>query len=407
MRMSELQGLSRRSLLKGATAVGVAGATSATGLLTGAQLTAARELPPRDPRAMWRHAYRNGVLYGSAAATWQLTDPGFRRLFDKHAAILFTQDDFLWYVLKPSPDSDLDFTHSDQIVEFAERNNQLVFGAHLVWDEGFGEGWTDKDLWDIGEKRARKHLFGTIRKTVRRYRGRVHIWSVANEVIVNGPDDSKGGLRLDVPWIHTIGPGYVGQAFRVAHEQDPDACLIMNDFGYETVNEFGDKPSTKRRATLQVLDRLLDNDVPVHGIGIQAHLLADDFRERFNAKAYRRFLRELSDRGMQIMITEMDVLDDGLPANPRKRDRMVADVYKRYLNVALDEPALSVVCSFGLSDRYTWLQEDYPRPDGAGRRPLFFNQRLRPKRSYETARYQFRHATKRWPVFETKRRFEG
>ena len=26
--------------------------------------------------------------------------------------------------------------------------------------------------------------------------------------------------------------------------------------------------------------------------------------------------------------------------------------------------------TFGLSDRYTWLQEDYPREDGAARRPL-------------------------------------
>ena len=33
----------------------------------------------------------------------------------------------------------------------------------------------------------------------------------------------------------------------------------------------------------------------------------------------------------------------------------------RYLDVALDEPAVKAVVSFGLSDRCTWLQEDYPR----------------------------------------------
>ena len=39
----------------------------------------------------------------------------------------------------------------------------------------------------------------------------------------------------------------------------------------------------------------------------------------------------------------------------------------------------SSVLNFGLSDRYTWLEEDYPRMDGEPRRPLPFDQELRPK----------------------------
>lgn len=35
--------------------------------------------------------------------------------------------------------------------------------------------------------------------------------------------------------------------------------------------------------------------------------------------------------------------------------------------------------SFGLSDRYTWLEEDFPRPDGAPRRPLAYDDALRAK----------------------------
>lgn len=35
------------------------------------------------------------------------------------------------------------------------------------------------------------------------------------------------------------------------------------------------------------------------------------------------------------MITEMDVLDDGLKADPATRDAAGADVYRRYLDVAL------------------------------------------------------------------------
>jgi len=61
-------------------------------------------------------------------------------------AILFTEDDLLWWRLRPTPDSELDFQYADQFVAVAEQNWQLVLGAHLVRDEGFGEEWTEDDL---------------------------------------------------------------------------------------------------------------------------------------------------------------------------------------------------------------------------------------------------------------------
>ena len=39
--------------------------------------------------------------------------------------------------------------------------------------------------------------------------------------------------------------------------------------------------------------------------------------------------------------------------------------------------------TFGLSDRYTWLEEDFPRDDCAPRRPLPFDERMRPKPAYD------------------------
>jgi endo-1,4-beta-xylanase len=79
----------------------------------------------------------------------------------------------------------------------------------------------------------------------------------------------------------------------------------------------------------------------------------------------------------------MDVLDEGLPAKVGVRDRAIADVISRYLDAALDEPEVASVITFGLSDRYTWLQEDFPRDDGAPRRPLPFDEQLKPKPAYD------------------------
>ncbi len=402
-----LAGLDRRHFLTGAGAAGLATVTgfvpwtaeAAVGSGGAAERRWGLRVPP-----LWSAADRHGLVYGSSTATWQLSDKAYARLFARHVSMLFTEDDLLWYRLKPTPDSELDFSFGDQIIEFAERHRQIVLGAHLVWDEGFGEGWTEEDLFGMSERRARRVLFDTLRATVHRYRGRVPVWIVVNEAIVNGTDESHHGLRKDVPWFQTIGPEYVGHAFDLAHDEDPHAMLMLNDFGYETVNEFGDRPEDKQRASLQVLDRLLERGHPVHAFGIQAHLLADRFHERFHERTYRRFLSELADRGMKIFITEMDVLDDGLAANRTRRDRAVASIYRHYLDVALQEPAVKAVINFGLSDRYTWLQEDYPREDGAPRRPLPFGDALRAKPAYRAVLRGLRHAPDRRRGLRARRR---
>ena len=199
---------------------------------------------------------------------------------------------------------------------------------------------------------------------------------MANEVL------DAAGLRTDTPWYDALGPSYVADAFRLAHKADPEATLVLNDYGYET-DDFFNVAADRRAAVLQQLDVLLDANVPVHALGVQAHLHADAFPDGFEADAYRRFLAEVAGRGLQILITELDVLDDGLPANARERDEAVAEIYARYLKTALAEPSVSSVMTFGLSDRYTWLQEDYPREDGAPRRPLPFDEKMRPKPAYD------------------------
>ena len=219
-------------------------------------------------------------------------------------------------------------------------------------------------------------------------------WIVANEV-TDPYDADKHGFRTNVPWYDTIGPSYIAESFHITKEQDPKALRIINEFGFETVNEWGDRPEPRRRAFLKALDRLLDRNVPVQAVGIQGHLLADGFGHKFHERGYRAFLREIADRDLKILISELDVLDEGLPKNFEKRDRMVADVYRRYLDVALDEKAVKVVVAFGLTDRYTWLDEDQPREDGTHRRPLAFSRALRPKPAYYAISHAFRHAPER------------
>ena len=194
--------VSRRSVLVG-------GGLAAAALFLGGAPAAASVLAPRSGAAngaaaavgdpLWQQAIAKGIVYGSSTATWQVDpDPAYSQLFQREAGILFTEDDLLWYRLRPTPTSGLDFSFGDRIIGYAEANGQHVFGAHLVWDEGFGEGWTDDDLWGMTEQRAREVLFGTVQAEVARYRGRVKAWSVANEVTDPMTGDPNG-LRDDVP----------------------------------------------------------------------------------------------------------------------------------------------------------------------------------------------------------------
>lgn len=347
---------------------------------------------PGSTTPLWKQALGRGLVYGSSAATWQLSDRAYRSLFESQAGILFTEDDLLWWRLRPTPHSDLDFTYADQIIDLANHNGMLVFGAHLVWDEGFGDGWTDDDLWGMSHEKATKLIHGTIDAVVRRYRGKVAAWSVVNEAT------DGNGLRTDVPWYSTIGPSYIADSFRTAQAADPTALLVYNDYGYET-DIGGDTAADKRVATLEVLDSLLSQGVPVHALGIQAHLHAARFADTFDADAYRTFLSDVSRRGLKILITEMDVLDDGLPADIPKRDEAVANVYATYLDAALQETDIAALMTFGLSDRYTWLQEDYPRADGAARRPLPFDDKMKPTPALSALRSSLGDAAQRTPFW--------
>lgn len=387
--MAAHSGISRRSFLVGG-GVGVAAVVGggASQLLT---------MPPAwgtPSGSLYQAALAKGIRYGSSTATWQVQpDPDYATLYARESGMLLTEDDLLWYRLKATQDSPLDFSYGDQMVSFAGSGAQPVLAAHLVWDEGLGEGWDPDALYNLETQEARDLLFGTIQQEVAHYAGQVRAWVVANEVTDGRRKDGNGFWTVE-PWYQTIGPTYVEEAFTIAHQEDPEALLLINEFGFET----GSDARARRTSILAAIDYLQSKDVPVHALGIQAHLNANGFARSFDTAAYRTFLADVAARGLSIFITEMDVQDDGLKADIASRDAGVADVYARYLAVALQEPAVKVVLNFGLSDRYTWLQEDFPRKDGAARRPLPFDENLQPKPAYDAILQAFEDAPVRTPL---------
>jgi endo-1,4-beta-xylanase len=97
--------------------------------------------------------------------------------------------------------------------------------------------------------------------------------------------------------------------------------------------------------------------VPIDALGMQGHLSA--FGNPVDQRKLRVFLEEIRSRGLAVLITELDVDDTGGPHDIAARDRAVADEARRFLDVALDNPATQAVLTWSLSDRYVDPPEDW------------------------------------------------
>src|SRR5665213_2467184 len=140
-------------------------------------------------------------------------------------------------------------------------------------------------------------------------------------------------------------------AFRAARAADPVARLVYNDFGVE----FGAPDQLeKRRVLLGLIDGFKERGTPIDAIGLQSHLSIAEMAQ-FDDKDFGYFLDELAARGLEVMLTELDCIDKGAPSDIAARDAAVAAAYRRYLDVALANRAVTTVINWGLSDRQSWI----------------------------------------------------
>jgi endo-1,4-beta-xylanase len=325
-----------------------------------------------EPSLKTRAAAR-GLIYGATSKYKILSsDVEFSRRFLEECAILVPENELKWKNIRPSP-QEFDFRAGDWLAEFARTHGLLFRGTPLVWYKSLPKWFAEK----VDRQNAEPLLIDHIETLLKHYAGRVHSWDVVNEAI--HPDDRRSdGLRKS-PWLELLGVDYIDLAFRVAAASDPQTLLVYNDYDldYDTPQQ-----EAKRTATLKLLERLKSKGTPIHAFGMQAHLMGAE--TRFNPTKLRKFLEDIASLGLKIMITEMDVADRGLPVDWRDRDRIVAKVYQQYLETVMEEPALIAVLTWGLSDRYTWLDRHQARQDGQPVRPLPLDKNFQPKLAWHS-----------------------
>jgi endo-1,4-beta-xylanase len=324
---------------------------------------------PALTRSLGALAQRSGLLYGAAIEPEAIdSDGAFAGLVRQQCAVLVPENVMKWNALRPRPDVS-SFGRADRFMAIAQQQRAAVHGHCLVWHEAM-PAWLEPAL---ASGDALNLLTNHVQAIVRRYAGRIRSWDVVNEAVERN-DHRPDGLRAS-PWLRALGPGYLAIAFHCAHAADPAARLALSDYGLEYDDESW---MVEKRATmLRLLERLRAEGAPIHALAIQGHL--DGARAPAFGDGLRRFLADVAALGLEIYITELDVNDQTVPGSFSERDVVVARSYRAFLEVICEEPAVRMVTTWGISDRYTSKRTMFPRADGVEVRPLPFDSALAAK----------------------------
>ena len=304
-----------------------------------------------------RHlAVRHDLLVGSAVDMGALaSDPRYGEVLRREFSTVTAENVMKWDSVEPERGVS-DFTAADELIEVARRNKQVVHGHVLVWHNQL-PGWLTGgsfEAWEL-ETILRDHIFAV----AGHFRGRVRSWDVVNE-----PFNEDGTLR-DTIWSQALGPDYIEQALRWAHEADPNAKLYLNDHNLESLG-----PKSDAMYAL-VLD-LLDRGVPIHGVGFQGHL---GIQYGFPGGLTEN-LQRFADLGLEVAFTEVDVRMP-LPVDEAKLATQ-ADYYDRTIRSCLAVEACVFYTVWGFTDAHSWVPGFFQGQGAAT--PL--DEEYRPKPAY-------------------------
>jgi endo-1,4-beta-xylanase len=323
-------------------------------------------------------AARRGITYGGAVAYEHLRDPDFQAAVLREMRMLVPENELKWDTLRPSPRT-YDFTRADALLHFARRHGKQMRGHCLAWHKQLPPWFAAV----VHAGHAAHLLTAHITTVVRRYAGQMHSWDVVNEQVETA-EANVDGLRV-TPWLTALGPGYMDLAFRTAHAADPNAMLVYNDYGFELDVDWH---TARRQRLLRLLRDFKAQGTPVHALGIQAHLPSQGV---FDPARFTRFLHHVAALGYAIIISEMDVADTTFPADIALRDTLVADMYRRFWTTALAHPAVKIALTWGVTDKYSWLNTvDFARrADGLPVRGLPLDAQYQKKPAYHVLLHAF------------------
>jgi endo-1,4-beta-xylanase len=315
------------------------------GALAGAAVCALGRSAFADDPGLHELARAKNLFFGCSIEGFRMADdPAYARIVARECGAATPEGALQWKALQPRP-GPITFTRMDGALAYSQDHRMWLRGHSVLWHQAVPdwavEEFTSAREWD-------RLVVPYIQAVAQRYGAFLRHWDVLNEAL-EPRDGRPDGLRSW--WLaRLMGEAYVVQAFRHVHQAAPHVRLYYNDFGLE----YADRRSLDRRACLlRAFERWLKAGVPLHGLGLQAHL--ETRMGGIDQESLRGFLAEVAGLGLDIVVSELDVREHVFALPLPQRDRIVADETRRFLDAVLVEPRVHGVVTWGMADRHSWL----------------------------------------------------
>lgn len=310
-----------------------------------------------------RHEFWFGAALSSGAFSGRLSAEDQRRyeetfLSNFNAAV--TENALKWHDMERRS-GNVNYSVVDAVLAWTDKHDIPLRGHCVFWGvPGRVQNWL-KQLDDDDLREALKTRATTI---ARRYRGRFAEFDLNNEMM-------HANYYAD-----RLGPGITREMANWFKEADPDARLFVNDYDVLTGNRLEDY--------IRHIRGLLEQDVPLAGIGVQGHLHG----ESFDPKALHHALDELAKIGLPICVTEFN-MPGQRSAFLRRRDLKLtaeqeqakAKALTDYYRICFSHPAVEGILMWGFWEGANWIRQSSlyhrdwtPTPAAQAYRDLVFKQ---------------------------------
>lgn len=264
-----------------------------------------------------------------------------------------------------------DFSTADKIVAFAQEHDMPVQLHHLVWGDDsrlpewlLAGNYTKEQLLEI--------LHDHITTITQHYKGRIREYTVVNEAFT----EAQHVYGLNDWFAERIGadPQNLDNYFIWAHQADPAAKLILNDFNNEVKNSVSD-------AMYDYLKAAKARGVPIDGIGMQIHIDASrppDKQEVINN------MNRFGEIGVPVYITEFDINTNYVKRDSAYKNQLEAQLTYQTARACIESTACVSFNVFGVSSKNDLIKKIAK----TNSRDYMFDSRYRPRPSF----YSFRQA---------------
>ncbi|KAF2476999.1 glycoside hydrolase [Lindgomyces ingoldianus] len=293
----------------------------------------------RKPEGLNALARKAGLLYFGTA----IDNPSLNNT--KYLSIAYNTSEFgqvtpangqKWMYIEPSRNV-FNYAMGDAIIKPAIQNHQMRRCHNLLWHSQLPDWLTSKNY-------TKSELIGILENHIKHeanyYKNECYAWDVVNEAF-----NDDGTYRNDL-WLWTIGPEYLELAFKFAKKYvGRGTKLYYNDYNVERVNN-------KSMAIASMVKSFQAKDIPIDGLGFQAHFTTGKAPSYDEVKAS---MKQFTDLGLEVAITELDVRTT-LPDSDEKQAQQAKD-YAATVKACKDTEDCVGVTVWDFWDPLSWVPD--------------------------------------------------